>query len=155
MESAQEGRTQKLYAFSSTAFLWHSINQSINQSVNIGTLFFKWMMYLHVAQAVIPTPLVTSDHWMKLKSGWHRKNAYPPHKFPFPAIPVSIFLPLPIYLSWHHSLPFLWVELVYSYSVIGAVPELATRQSAKIPDEKKWEEEWVKKLDFTLAQNAT
>lgn len=30
------------------------------------------------------------------------------------------------------------------------MPELATRQAARVHGDEKWQEEWVKKLDFTL-----
>lgn len=97
----------------------HSLLVTQHQSINIGILFFKWEMYLHVVQAVIPAPPVTSDHWMKLKSGCHGKKAFTAllTNFPFPPSPfphssLSLFTCPDLILC--HSCELNWLILTLS-----------------------------------------
>lgn len=60
----------------------------------------------------------TSNLWplneVKIWLPWKEGLYCPPHQFPFPSIPISTFLPLPIYLILCHSCELNWLILILS-----------------------------------------
>lgn len=91
----------------------------------------------------------TSNLWplneVKIWLPWKEGLYCPPHQFPFPSIPISTFLPLPIYLILCHSCELNWLILILSLEQCQS-----WQQAAKMHGEEKWEEEWVKKVNFTF-----